>query len=99
MPSALDPALLPEIDAALAHIGWMPSVPRDLVPSFRASGEASRRTNNRYVILMLTLMFDLYCPPSLILRRFSDSIPPTPTEMSRDCETTWPEEIHREAER
>jgi diguanylate cyclase (GGDEF)-like protein len=63
MPSALDPALLPEIDAALAHIGWMPSVPRDLVPSFRASGEASRRTNNRYVILMLTLMFDLYWLP------------------------------------
>ncbi len=63
MPVPLDPALLPEIDAALVHSGWMPSIPRPLLPAFRASGEASRRANNRYVMLLLTVMFDLYWLP------------------------------------
>jgi predicted signal transduction protein with EAL and GGDEF domain len=63
MPVTLDPALLPEIDAALVHSGWMPSIPRPLLPAFRSSGEASRRANNRYVMLLLTVMFDLYWLP------------------------------------
>jgi diguanylate cyclase (GGDEF)-like protein len=41
----------------------MPSIPRPLLPAFRSSGEASRRANNRYVMLLLTVMFDLYWLP------------------------------------
>jgi diguanylate cyclase (GGDEF)-like protein len=54
---------LPLIEKALGATGWMPGIPAGLRAVFRAEGDRARRTSNRIVILVLTLLFDLFWWP------------------------------------
>ncbi len=63
MRDPLDPTYLPEIETALSNLGWMPRLPAGLHSTFTAGADAYRRLNNRWVILALILLFDLFLIP------------------------------------
>ena len=56
----LDPCYLTEIDAALSSTGLLPKLSPRVAEIFHATGEGRRRASNRNVVLLLTVMFDLY---------------------------------------
>lgn len=63
MPEPLDPTVLPLISHALSQTSWMPRMPAALKPAFRAEGDRARRVNNRRVLVLLTVLFDLFWLP------------------------------------
>jgi diguanylate cyclase (GGDEF)-like protein len=62
-PEMINPAYLTLIDSALAHDRWMSRLPGSLLAAFKDAGDVSRRLNNRYVIVALTVLFDLFWLP------------------------------------
>jgi diguanylate cyclase (GGDEF)-like protein len=62
-PTLPDPRDLPLIERALAGSRWFPRMAPSLLRQFNAAGEASRHANNRGVIVVLTLLFDLFWLP------------------------------------
>jgi len=60
VPTEYDRTLLPLIDQALASPGWLPPVPRALRPGYKAERLLQCRQFNRRLLVVLTLLFDLY---------------------------------------
>jgi diguanylate cyclase (GGDEF)-like protein len=56
----LDPAYLPEIKAALANLGWLPTLPAGLHAAFSTATERYSRPSNRRVVMLLILVFDVF---------------------------------------
>jgi diguanylate cyclase (GGDEF)-like protein len=55
-----DSAYQPLIDQALAARGWLISLPGVLRPRYNAEQHAARCPNNRLVVLVMTIIFDMF---------------------------------------
>ncbi len=60
MPTSADKSLLPLIDHALAEPGWLPAIPAALRRDFAAERLLQCRQFNRRLLIIMTLIFDLY---------------------------------------
>jgi hypothetical protein len=60
VPTVHDRSLLPLIDRALAEPGWLPAVPAPLRADYEAERLQQCRLFNRRLLILLTLVFDVY---------------------------------------
>jgi diguanylate cyclase (GGDEF)-like protein len=60
LPTAYDRSLLPLIDRALAEPGWLPAIPAAMQGDYAAERLQQCRQFNRRLLILLTLVFDVY---------------------------------------